>query len=308
MTVSSTSSLRPGTAPSYLDWMRSQAARLGNPYADLRVADGAITMMRGRIEAAHSDAATPQLSIQLCTAGDYELIADLGAGRFRGRRRAGDAIIGPPGTELILSGGSRNGIEITILAIDGALVKSVLEEVDGRTQLDFGTLHSRLVRDVALDGIMRAAWIELTQPGMFGRLYADGLVQVIIAILLRLSRGIQCEESNGLAPWQLNRVMELLITNIDQNLSVGDLAGSIGLSSSQFTRAFRAATGVPPHRRQMELRIEEAKRRLVCDEASMTEIAFSVGYGSPQALARVFQSLVGMSPSAYRRQTLGSRL
>jgi len=295
---------RPGDRypPSYLDKMREMAARLGNPYRDVTVAGSSISMMRGRIESAHSDPATPQLSIQLCTAGDYELTADLGAGRFRGRRRAGDAIIGAPNVELQLAGSAPDGMEITILAIDGTAAGDIVEAITGTRNLDFGAVHAGLVRDPTIDAVIRAAWEEMVRPGAVTRLYADGVVQMLIAVLLRLRGEALRSEPGGLAPWQLNRVMEMMIAHYNSDLSIRDLADAVGLSTAHFARAFRATTGTPPHRRQIELRMERAQLLLAQPGLSLTDVAFEVGYGSQQAFARVFHAQMGISPSEFRRR------
>lgn len=292
-------------APSYLDWMRGVAARLGNRYEDRVAPAHGMAMMRGLIGEAHSDAATPQLSLQLCVAGDYELVADLGAGRFRQRRRAGDMIIGPPDQPLQLSGGSKAGIDMMILALDWADILAVSEGIEGAPLRDFGPLHGGLVRDRPLAAVIETLWDELCLPGALPRLYVEGAKQLAIARLLRLARDHRPRPSPALAPWQLNRVMDLLVARFDEELSVAELAGAIGMSPFHFARAFKASTGRPPHRRQMELRIERARAMLAGTKLSVIEIAIAVGYESPQTFARLFRQLMGMTPSEYRRRAGG---
>lgn len=289
-------------APSYLDKMREVASRLGNPYSDVEAPNSCVSMMRGQIRAAHPDPATPQLSLQLCTAGDYELTADLGAGRFRGRRRSGDAVIGPPGVPLILSGEAPHGMEITILTIDGATVADLVESVTGSREVDFGPVHGSLVRDPTIDAVIRAAWFELTRNTAVTRLYADGIAQMLVAVLLRLKGERLHTDVGCLAPWQLNRVMDMMSQHGQCDLSIKDLADAVGLSPFHFARAFRISTGTPPHRRLVELRIERARQLLARSDLSLFDVALEVGYASSQAFARAFQTHTHMSPSEYRRR------
>ncbi|NJS15771.1 MAG: helix-turn-helix transcriptional regulator, partial [Sphingopyxis sp.] len=79
-------------------------------------------------------------------------------------------------------------------------------------------------------------------------------------------------------------------------------ASLAGLSPFHFARAFKQTIGVPPHRYQLNARIAKAKALLEVSDATVTTIAFEVGYESSQALARVFRREVGISPSNYRRQ------
>lgn len=110
----------------------------------------------------------------------------------------------------------------------------------------------------------------------------------------------------GLAPWQARRCIEYLHDHASANVGLEQLAALVSLSSYHFARAFRQTVGVPPHRYQLNLRIEKAKILLRTTQSPITEIAFDVGYESSQALARLFRREVGLSPSDYRRQCGGS--
>ena len=50
-------------------------------------------------------------------------------------------------------------------------------------------------------------------------------------------------------------------------------------------------------------RIEEAKRRMLASDASLTAIALDVGFPSLQHFSAVFRKAVGVSPSEWRRST-----
>jgi AraC-like DNA-binding protein len=49
------------------------------------------------------------------------------------------------------------------------------------------------------------------------------------------------------------------------------------------------------------LRIEDAKLLLLNSELTVTEIAFSVGYGDSNYFSNIFKQKVGMSPRDYRK-------
>jgi len=291
------------TAASYLEWMRQAAAALGNPYEDRPQLVEGVSMMRGRVNESHPDPATPQLTLQLCTAGDYRLSADLGAGRFVARRRSGDAIIAPPNQEILLRGGSPAGLEITILAIDWARVKDVSYQVCAISNPDFGVLHRGLVRDEILDAVIRTTWQE-TEYGLdTSQLYLDTVVNTLIARLVSLSRRAKTTKSTGLAAWQLNRAMDMLVAHCRDALPLATLEDAVGLSPFHFARAFKASTGVSAHQRQIELRIEKARHLLGSKQITVLEVAQAVGYSSEQAFARVFRLITGQSPGRYKRQT-----
>lgn len=137
------------------------------------------------------------------------------------------------------------------------------------------------------------------------RLYQEAAARFILATLARAAcRQPDPARKTGLAPWQARKATDYLRTHLDQDVSLDDLADLVGLSTFHFARAFKRSLGVPPHRYQILLRVERAKRLLRESTLSVTEIALEVGYDSPQALARLFGKVVGVSPSQWRREAI----
>jgi AraC-like DNA-binding protein len=109
----------------------------------------------------------------------------------------------------------------------------------------------------------------------------------------------------GLAPWQLRRAKEMLVSRLDEPISLAELARACKLSPSHFSRAFRQTTGQPPHRWLMEQRIEKAKQMLVDTTLSLAEIAQRCGFADQSHFTRVFVQLVQSSPGQWRRHWRG---
>lgn len=102
----------------------------------------------------------------------------------------------------------------------------------------------------------------------------------------------------GLAPWQVELALRLL----SRDFSVEELARRCGLSRSYFARAFKARMGLPPHRWLMRLRVERAQDRLEWTSESIAEIALNCGFADQSHLTRVFHTITGTSPAAWRRR------
>ncbi len=105
----------------------------------------------------------------------------------------------------------------------------------------------------------------------------------------------------GLAPWQERRAKEVLSAKLDGEVSVSELANECGLSLNHFTRAFRATTGVPPHRWLMQRRIEKAKGLLRYSVLPLSDIALACGFADQSHFTAAFSRMVGTSPGAWRR-------
>ena len=106
----------------------------------------------------------------------------------------------------------------------------------------------------------------------------------------------------GLAAWQLELASRRLVSDLSADFPVAQLARLCGLSRSYFARAFKASTGLPPHRWLMHFRIERAKEMLERNEDSISAIAVSCGFSDQSHLTRVFHAIVGASPAAWRRR------
>jgi transcriptional regulator GlxA family with amidase domain len=85
-------------------------------------------------------------------------------------------------------------------------------------------------------------------------------------------------------------------------VTIADMAGQAGLEERTFLRRFKAATGMKPTEYAQHLRIDKARDLLQLTRRPIDQIAWSVGYEDPAAFRRLFQRIIGLSPSNYRRR------
>jgi len=100
---------------------------------------------------------------------------------------------------------------------------------------------------------------------------------------------------------RLRRVRDRIDREYAQPLDVEALARGAYMSAGHLSRQFRLAYGEPPYAYLMTRRIERAMALLRRGELSVTEVCFAVGCSSLGTFSSRFTELVGMSPSAYRR-------
>lgn len=86
----------------------------------------------------------------------------------------------------------------------------------------------------------------------------------------------------------------------DKDLSVAEIAGSVGLSAFHFTRTFTMATGKAPHAFLTQIRLEHARRLLGETSLAIAEIANRCGYATHAHFTGVFGRHVGMTPATFR--------
>jgi AraC-like DNA-binding protein len=105
---------------------------------------------------------------------------------------------------------------------------------------------------------------------------------------------------------RLRRARDRIDRDYAQPLDVPALARTAHMSPGHFSRKFRAAYGESPYSYLMTRRIERAMALLRRGDMNVTEVCFAVGCSSLGTFSSRFTELVGMSPSAYRRQATPS--
>lgn len=101
-----------------------------------------------------------------------------------------------------------------------------------------------------------------------------------------------------LAPW--------VNANLDQPLTVADLARRVNMSTRNLTRRFNAITGVSPLQWLLTRRINRAMELLETTNESIEWIASQTGMGTAATLRRHFSRSVGVPPDRYRRAFRGT--
>lgn len=79
-------------------------------------------------------------------------------------------------------------------------------------------------------------------------------------------------------------------------IRVEDLAAQAGMSASAFHRQFKSTTAHSPLQFQKRLRLLEARHLLTSATASVTSVAYAVGYESPSQFGREYLRMFGSSP------------
>lgn len=88
----------------------------------------------------------------------------------------------------------------------------------------------------------------------------------------------------------------------DQNLSVEDIAGSIGIGVNYLNQVFRDEMDTTLHRFLSLYRIEKAKVLLSDNQMKIGDIPRAVGYANSQYFSKVFKKATGMTPYEYRQR------
>ena len=164
------------------------------------------------------------------------------------------------------------------------------------------------VPDPALDRIGRMLLAEAEAQAPGGRLVAESLARTMAVNLLRRYSSIAQPSSSAVDAMpgpRLRRVLDYMQANLEHDLSLVQLAAIGGLGPTQFTRAFRLATGEPPHRYLVGLRIAQARKELETTNLAVVEVGLRCGFEQPSHFATTFRKATGLTPRAYRELRRG---
>jgi AraC family transcriptional regulator len=128
------------------------------------------------------------------------------------------------------------------------------------------------------------------------------LAQAVAALLQRCTAASLASTRSGREPAHVRRVRQYLHDHLDARVSLRALAALVDLNPVYLVRAFRRATGMPPHAYQRQLRINHAQALLRRGESSAAAAA-AAGFADQSHLTRTFHSALGITPAAYAQTT-----
>jgi AraC-like DNA-binding protein len=105
---------------------------------------------------------------------------------------------------------------------------------------------------------------------------------------------------------RLRRVRDRMDREYAEPLDVEALARGVHMSAGHLSRQFKLAYGESPYSYLMTRRIERAMTLLRRGDSSVTDVCFAVGCSSLGTFSTRFTELVGMPPSAYKRDAAGA--
>ncbi len=129
-------------------------------------------------------------------------------------------------------------------------------------------------------------------------------LNTLLALLLDLFQKGEVELNKSLI--ETKRTVELFLKDLDDNLiepwNLDSMAHHCKLGITQFSKYCREITNSSPMAHLNQLRIKKAERLLTkYPKLSVAEIAYQLGFSSPQYLASVFKKQHKCVPSQFRR-------
>jgi transcriptional regulator GlxA family with amidase domain len=103
----------------------------------------------------------------------------------------------------------------------------------------------------------------------------------------------------------LNHVLQWLEENLDENISLENIARRAAMSIRTLSRHFKEQTGTTPLQWLLKARVRRAQVLLETTPLSIERVSMSAGFGSVAGFRLHFHRVAGTSPQAYRRAFQG---
>ncbi len=144
----------------------------------------------------------------------------------------------------------------------------------------------------------------LAQTGGASALYFRGSIKDGIS-LIRSAPALFRVDSRSSPKGCLSQRKERLaksfiLSRINGQISISDVAAACSLSRSYFSRAFKKSTGLSPQQWVINARIERARILLQVSNLSLTEIGHECGFSDQSHFTKTFSKSFGIPPRHWR--------
>lgn len=143
---------------------------------------------------------------------------------------------------------------------------------------------------------------ELKSGEMGQQLMIDAFrIQIAVHLLRHYAKiSMTREVAAAFSQTQRKKIIDLIDGRLSENISLDDLADSVGLSPFHFSRRFKSEFGVAPHAFVIRRRVAKAQELLRQDKAVLKVVALDCGFSDQSHFCRTFRKMVGMTPAQYQ--------
>src|SRR5262245_1358642 len=154
--------------------------------------------------------------------------------------------------------------DVALVFLSGGVFERAIAESVGRGPAAVEIAPKFAIRDLVLERIAHLLLQEISEPGPASLLPADALPQELAAALLRAHSNVPERQGrpHAIAPAKLRRAEEFMLSRLDGELSLVDIAGAAGMSLFHFAKAFKQAIGQAPHQYLTAQRLLRARTLL----------------------------------------------
>ena len=194
-------------------------------------------------------------------------------------------------------------MECLTIMIDPVFVAQTAMEQNFSADVEFIETYERrdpLIRHVGL-ALLTAASAREPMESM----YAESLAHTLILHLLKnytVTGSLPHAATNrgGLPGFKLRQAKEFINEHLENEITLGEIAGAVGLSKFHFARAFRRSSGLTPQQYLISQRIHRAKDLLINGDLPLVQVSIQAGFKNQSHFTTVFRKFTALTPKAFR--------
>lgn len=241
--------------------------------------------------------------ISFCPTGSAKLTQIRDSRTHTGVMKAGASLIMPAGHPSAWEGEAAPSVR---LRVPLSLVDVAAEQLGNRATPSVEIRSIFGIFDPVIARLAQAftAEMELT-PHPCQKLIVDALSAAVAAHLLRRYNSSAVDEpsqTRALGKLEMARLSSFIEDNLDQSISLDDLANQVNVSRFHFCRIFKQSTGMTASSYIEQCRIRRAKVLIVETNLPLAEISLVSGFADQSHFTRRFHFHVGCTPAIYARE------
>lgn len=195
--------------------------------------------------------------------------------------------------------------DIMMPKMDGNELTRRIKNDERTSHIPVILLTAKSEQESKLEGLETGADDYLTKPFDTKELLIriKNLINIRKKLQEKYSRGdyIEKQDKKKLSTIDekfMSKVDEVIENHIsDEEFTIEEFDRELGMGRVQIYRKIKALTGNSPSRYIRSIRLAKAKTMIMNKEGNISEIAYSMGFGSPTYFTRCFKEQFGISPS-----------
>lgn len=214
--------------------------------------------------------------------------------------KKGQGFVIPPNVSTFYQASEDSPWSYIWMGLGGQLVKEYLEYI--------GINNDHLSFDVRNSSDFKALIFECfayENDNIINEIILQKQAYKFLELLGKSSAIHKQEVSTKKMNYYVSQTLEIINKNAHQNISVSSIAEQLAINPSYLSRLFKKDIGSSIKEYINEIRITIGNDLLTSTDYSVHEISERVGFASSQAFAKAFKQSRGLSPTHYRKKSIG---